>query len=125
MPMQRNGHLKKYLSLHQKYLSDADSLLKKGDCAQVSEKLWGATATLTKAIASLRKKQIKTHDGITFYLTTIADELKDKSILRTIVIANGLHQNFYEDNFSPATVKESARVIKQLSKRILNYFNLS
>ncbi|MFQ5712527.1 MAG: PaREP1 family protein [Candidatus Scalinduaceae bacterium] len=123
--MRQNGQLKKYLKLHQKYLKDADMLLKKGDYAQASEKLWGCTATLAKAIATARKKQIKSHDGITFFLTTISNELKDKSILNVILMANGLNQNFYEDTLTPEAVKQGARVIKQFSKRLRGYFNLT
>lgn len=122
--MKQNGKLKRYLALNEKYLSDADELVKKGDYAQASEKLWGATATLAKAIAETRKKQIKSHDGVTFFLTTIANELKDKSILRIILMANGLHQNFYEDTLPPEAVKEGTKVIKQFSKRLRNFFNL-
>jgi uncharacterized protein (UPF0332 family) len=122
--MRQNGQLKKYLTLHQKYLNDADELLKKGDYVQASEKLWGCTATLAKAIAATRKKQIKSHDGITFFLTTISNELKDKSILTVILIANGLHQNFYEDTLTPEAVKQGNKVIKQFSKRLRSYFNL-
>ncbi len=123
--MQRNGQLKKYIALHQKYLNEADELLKKGDYAQASEKLWGATATIAKAIAAHRGKQIKSHDGITFFLTSVANELQDKSILRIIVMANGLHQNFYEDTLTPEAIKECARVIKQFSKRMCNTFKLA
>ncbi len=122
--MQRNGQLKKYIALHQKYLNEADELLKKGDYAQASEKLWGSTATLAKAIATLRKKHIKSHDGITFFLTTIANELKDKSVLDVIFVANTLHQNFYEDNLPPEVVKRGEKTIKQFSKRLRNLFNL-
>jgi hypothetical protein len=82
--LRQNGQLKKYLTLHQKYMDDADELLKQEDFTQASEKFWGATATLTKAIAATRKKQIKTHDGITFFLTSLTNELKDKSILNVL-----------------------------------------
>lgn len=122
--MQRNDQLKKYITLHQKYLNDADELLKKGDYAQSSEKLWGSTATLAKAIAALQRKRIKSHDGITFFLTTVAKELKDESILDVIFVANGLHQNFYEDTLTPEVVKRGAKTIKQFSKRLRNFFNL-
>lgn len=123
--MRQNGQLKEYLTLHQKYLNDADALLGKGDYAQASGKLWGCTATLAKAIATVRKKQIKSHDEITFFLTSISNELNDKSILNVILMANGLHQNFYEDMLTPEVVKQGARVIKQFSKRLLSYFNLT
>ncbi len=123
--MKQNGKLKKYLVLNQKYLSDADALLKSKDYAQTSEKLWGATATIAKAIAANRGKQIKSHDGIKFFLTSIANELQDKSILRIIAMADGLHQNFYEDSLTPEVIKECARVIKQFSKRMCNTFKLA
>lgn len=123
--MRENGKLKKYLLLNQKCLSDADVLIKAKDYAQASEKLWGATATLAKAIAALRGKQIKSHDGVTFFLTSIANELKDKSILRIILLADGLHQNFYEDTLTPEAVKEGANIIKQFSKRMCNTFKLA
>lgn len=122
--MQRDGQLRKYITLHQKYLNDADELLKKGDYAQASEKLWGSTATLAKAIATLRKKHIKSHDGITFFLTTIAKELKDESMLSVILAAEGLHQNFYENHLPPEVVTHGAKKIKQFSKRLRNLFNL-
>ena len=122
--MQKNGQLKKYLFLHQKYLNDAEELLEKGDYAQASEKLWGSTATLAKAIAAFKKKQIKSHDGITFFLTTISNELKDKNILNVILMVNGLHQNFYEDTLTPEAVMQGAKVVKQFSKRLRNYFGL-
>lgn len=122
--MKQNGKLKKYLVLNQKYLSDIDALLKSKDYVQASEKLWGATATLAKAIAASRGKQIKPHDGVTFFLTSVANELRDKSILRVILIADGLHQNFYENTLTPEAVKEGARLIKQFSKRMCNTFKL-
>ncbi|HHT9124469.1 MAG TPA: PaREP1 family protein [Candidatus Brocadiia bacterium] len=122
--MQQDGQLKRYITLHQKYLNDADVLLRKGDYAQASEKLWGSTATLAKAIATLKKKRIKSHDGITFFLTDVAKELKDKSILNAIFVANGLHQNFYEGTLPPEAVEHGAKTIKQFSKRLRNFFNL-
>lgn len=122
--MYKNGHLKRYLALHEKYLNDAGQLLKEGDYSQASEKLWGSTATLAKAIAALKNKSIRSHDGITFFLTTIANEVKDKSILRVILMANGLHQNFYEDTLTPEAVKEGAKIIRQFSKRLRSVFGL-
>lgn len=123
--MKANGKLKKYLELNNKYINDADGCLKKGDYVQASEKLWGATVTITKAIASQRKKTIKTHEGIKFFLAQIARELKDESINNIVLIADALHQNFYENSVHPDTVKKGAKTIKQFVKRMRNRFNFN
>ncbi|MFN3532867.1 MAG: PaREP1 family protein [Candidatus Brocadia sp.] len=47
------------MELSEKYLHDAEILSKKGDPSRASEKLWGATVTIVKAIAAQRKKTVK------------------------------------------------------------------
>lgn len=56
--MKLNGKLKRYVTLQEKYLKEADEFFKQKNYSQVSEKLWGATATITKAIAASRNKTI-------------------------------------------------------------------
>lgn len=123
--MKSNGNLKRYLQLNNKYINDADECLKKGDYVQASEKLWGATVTIVKAIAAQRRKTIKTHEGISFFLAQIARELKDGNINNVSLIADGLHQNFYENTKPPDTVKKGATVIKQFVTRMRNRFDLN
>lgn len=123
--MQPNGKVKRYLELNNKYINDADECLKKGDYTQASEKLWGAAVTITKAIAAQRRKTIKTHEGISFFLAQIAKELKDESINSISLIAEGLHQNFYENVEHPDTVKKGAKTIKQFVTRMRNRFDLN
>ncbi len=122
--MKTNGKTTKYVALHEKYLSVSERFFKEKNYSQVSEKLWGATATITKAIAASRKKTIKTHDGIAFYLASIANELKDKSILDIVSIANSMHQNFYEDNLPPEVIKRASQRIKQFSSRVRGKFEI-
>jgi len=50
--------------------------------------------------------------------------MKDKSIRRVILMATGLHQNFYEDTLTPEAVKEGAKTIRQFSKRLRSVFGL-
>lgn len=122
--MQSNGKVKKYFDLSSKYLNDADVCMRKGDYVQASEKLWGATVTIVKAIAAQRKKTIKTHEGINFFMAEIARELKDENINNVSLIAEGLHQNFYEDVMHPDTIKKGAKTIKQFVTRMCNRFIL-
>ncbi|HJW85812.1 MAG TPA: PaREP1 family protein, partial [Candidatus Brocadiaceae bacterium] len=42
---------RKYAGLSAKYLHDAKMLLSNGDISKASEKLWGATVTIVKAVA--------------------------------------------------------------------------
>ena len=116
--MQSNGNVKKYLELNNKYITDADKCLKKEDYTQASEKLWGATVTIVKAIAAQRRKTIKTHEGISFFLAQIARELKDESISNVYFTSEALHQNFYENVAHPDFVKKGAKTIKQFVTRM-------
>ena len=116
--MKANGKLKKYLDLNNKYINDSDEYLRTGDYVQASEKSWGAMVTIAKAIASQRNKTIKTHEGIKFFLAQIARELKDESINNTILIADALHQNFYEDWLTPDTVIQDAKIVEKLIKKL-------
>lgn len=111
--MKLNGKLKRYVTLQEKYLKEADEFFKQKNYSQVSEKLWGATATITKAIAASRNKTIRSRDGVTFYLASISKELKDKSILDIVSIANSMHQNFYEDNLPLEVIQRASQRIKQ------------
>lgn len=111
--MKLNGKLKRYVTLQEKYLKEADEFFKQKNYSQVSEKLWGATATITKAIAASRNKTIRSRDGIAFYLASISKELKDKSILDIVSIANSMHQNFYEDNLPLEVIQRASQRIKQ------------
>ena len=111
-----------FIELSDKYIYDSDVLLKAGDLSQASEKLWGAFATTVKAVAAKHNKQIKTHDGISFYVATISKELKDKSLLTTSVLANGLHQNFYENSLTADHVRESSKVVHRFVNRIKAHF---
>ncbi len=123
--MQINGKVKRYLELNSKYISDAEECMKRGDYAQASEKLWGATVTIVKAIAAQRGKTIKTHEGISYLFAQIARELKDESINSVFLVAEGLHQNFYEDMAHPDIVKKGAKTVKQFVTRVRSRFDLN
>ncbi len=88
-------------------------------------KTLGVTATIVKAIVAQRRKTIKSHEGISFFMAQIVRELKDESINSINLITDGLHQNFYENTNHPDTVKKGAKIIKLFVKRMRNRFNLN
>ena len=120
--MKNNGNIKRYLQLNNKYINDADKYIMKDDYVQASEKLWGASVTIIKAIAAQRGKTIKSHEGIQYFFAQIAKELKDANINTICLIAEGLHQNFYENTTHPDTIKKGSKTIKQFVIRMRNKF---
>jgi uncharacterized protein (UPF0332 family) len=108
----------KHIELNGKFLKNAKELLDKQDYVQASEKLWGATAQIIKAIALKRGKHLRSHAAINKYADQLSKELNDKAILDYFSIANSLHQNFYEDWLTPDTVIQNAKSIEKLIKKL-------
>lgn len=71
--------------------------LAEGDSRQASEKGWGAAAQMIKAIASSRGWQHNTHASLYRVIGRLVKETGDDRIRNRFGIANGLHQNFYEN----------------------------
>jgi hypothetical protein len=57
-----------YRRLNGKYLRDAENLIRKGDYAQASEKLWGAAADIVKAVGAKRGVDLGTHASLWEYV---------------------------------------------------------
>jgi len=106
--------LNKHSQLNCKFLKEAKTLIELQDYVQASEKLWGATEQIIKAIALKRGKRLRSHVSINRYVVEISKELGDNSILDSFSIANSLHQNFYENWLAPETVIQNAKTIENL-----------
>lgn len=104
--------------MNRKYLEEAEKYLAKGDSVQASEKLWGASAEIVKAVAAHRGLELKTHAALWEFTTKLSLELRDPEILRLFAIANYLHQNFYENVMTLEAVKECAEVVKQFIEKV-------
>jgi len=87
-----------YKRLNEKYLRDAEELLKKGDYSQASEKLWGAAAEMVKAAAKKREnKELGGHRLVFDYVLGLDKEFPDLNLKRLFMTARLLRTNFYED----------------------------
>jgi len=115
--------INKHAELNGKFLKDAKALLEKRDYVQASEKLWGASAQIVKAIALKRGKRLQSHEAINKYIVELSKELHDKSILVDFSVANSLHQNFYENWLAPETVIQDAKVVEKLIKKLSSLVN--
>lgn len=107
-----------YLRLNGKYLKEAEELLSKRDYPQASEKLWGATAEIIKAVASKRGVELGTHRSIWEYVLRLAKEHPDWNLIQAFSVASALHTNFYEDHMPADIVKASAEEIKELVRKL-------
>jgi uncharacterized protein (UPF0332 family) len=114
-----------YLESSNKYLNDSESLLKKGDYAQASEKIWGSVVTILKAIAETKGRRLTTHQGVNYFFSDIAKELKDKTVHDMAVKANALHQNFYENSLHPDSVKKNIKDLKRFILRLQTRYPLN
>ena len=68
-----------------------------GDSRQASEKGWGAAAQMIKAVASSRGWRHDSHAALYGVINRLVKETGDDVIRRRFGVANGLHQNFYEN----------------------------
>jgi len=107
-----------YLKLNNKYLDEAEELIKKKDYVQASEKLWGAAAEMVKVVAAKRGIEIKSHRELYKFVAKLKTELGDPELSRLFGLAGALHQNFYENWLPPATVVDHAEAVKELVAKL-------
>jgi hypothetical protein len=79
---------------------------------------------LKRLDSAQRRKTLKTHEGIKFFLAQIAWEIKNENVNSVSLVAEGLHQNFYENAEHPDSVKKGAKTVKQFVIRMRNRFSL-
>ena len=103
-----------YLRLNGKYMAEAERLLAEENYPQASEKLWGATAEIVKAIAANRGVEIGTHRSIGEYVSKLAKEKPSWYLIQAFSIASALHTNFYENHMPHDHVKADAEIVKDL-----------
>jgi hypothetical protein len=109
-----------YLKLNNKYLEDAEELIKRKDYVQASEKLWGAAAEIVKVAAANAKRGIKitSHRELYKFVATLSTELGEPELTRLFSIAGALHQNFYENWLPSETVVDHAKAVKEFITKL-------
>jgi len=107
-----------YRELSEKYFTEAEKFLNKGDYVQASEKLWGSAALMVKAVAAKRGVTISSHGDLFRFIVRLGIEVKDHELRRLFAVANALHQNFYENWLDGEVVKEYAEDVKQLLDKL-------
>ncbi len=97
----------KYRDSSRHLLAQARAELAAADVRQASEKGWGAAALMLKAVAEERGWEHGRHRHHLRTVGRLRAELGDGAITADFGVANLLHENFYEDEFTSDHVAES------------------
>ncbi len=100
------------------FLTRAHAYLADGDLLQASEKGWGATARMVKAVAETRGWRHSAHGDLYRVVNRLADELSDQQLRLLFRSANALHQNFYEGLMPEEFVADSLKDVEEITSRL-------
>ena len=108
----------KYRDASRYLLAQAQSELAAGDVCQASEKGWGAAAQMLKAIAEQRGWEHERHRHFSRVASRLRYESGDGDLYRQFRVAEGLHENFYEDTLEPEDVALDLRDVALLLDKL-------
>ena len=96
-----------YQQANEHFLAQARRELADGDLPQASEKAWGATVQILKAVAEHRGWEHSRHRHHLVTASRLRSETGDGDIRSLFNSASALHENFYENHLDTAAVAES------------------
>jgi len=108
----------KHLRISREFLSKAEQELEQGDHLQASEKFWGASAHMVKALASRRGWEHRSHAALYQVINRLASETGDEELRDLFLAAGQLHTNFYEELLPLEMVRSGAERVKELLARL-------
>ena len=108
----------RYQEPSNKYLKEAEALLQEKDYVQASEKFWGATAVMVKAVADKRGVELRSHGEIRRFVNQLRTELNEPELNRLFGLAADLHQNFYENWLPGEAVADHSEAVKEFISRL-------
>ena len=107
-----------YQQASQRFLAQAKQELAAGDLQQASEKGWGATAQILKAVAEQRGWEHSQHRHHLVTVSRLRAETGDGDIRRLFSTARALHENFYENTMSAEDIAESLDDVQALLSKL-------
>ena len=100
------------------FLTQARRELADGDLPQASEKGWGATVQILKAVAERRGWEHSRHRHHLVTVSRLRAETGDGDIRRLFRAASDLHENFYENTMQAFEVAESLDDVEALLNKL-------
>ena len=109
----------RYQQASEHFLAQARQELAEGDLPQASEKGWGATAQMLKAIAEQRGWEHNRHRHYLRIASQLRAETGDGDIRRLFGSASQLHENFYENELLAEDVADGLDDVEALMDRLI------
>ena len=103
-----------YQQASQRFLAQAKQELAAGDLPQASEKGWGATAQILKAIGEQRGWEHSRHRDHLVTVSRLRAETGAGDIRRLFGGASLLHENFYENTMSAESLDDVQALLDRL-----------
>jgi uncharacterized protein (UPF0332 family) len=116
-----NDRVEFYLRLCEKFLSEAEEFLARGDYVQASEKGWGAATQIVKALAVKEGRELRSHGELHKEVVKIIKELGDDELRHLWQSAISLHQNFYEGWLPKEMIEKDVEDIKKFVEKLRKY----
>ena len=120
-PLEFRNRLYQQASEH--FLAQARQELAAGDLPQASEKGWGATAQILKAVAEQRGWEHSRHRHHLVTVSRLRAETGDGDIRRLFNTASALHENFYENTMQTFEVAEGLDDVEALMDKLIPLLN--
>ena len=108
-----------YQQASEHFLAQARRELAAGDLPQASEKGWGATVQILKAVAEQRGWEHSRHRHHLVTVSRLRSATGDGDIRRLFRAASDLHENFYENTMQAFEVAESLDDVEGLLGKLL------
>ena len=107
-----------YRRTSRELLSKGEAALEEEDLLQASEKLWGASAQMVKALASRRGWYHSSHRSLFQVIDRLASETQDIELRDLFLEAGQLHTNFYEQWLPSEMVRRGGQRVRDLVDRL-------
>ena len=101
------------------FLAQARQELADGDLPQASEKGWGATVQILKAVAEQRGWEHSRHRYHLVTVSRLRAETGAGDIRRLFRAASDLHENFYENTMQALEIAESLDDVEALMDKLI------
>lgn len=108
----------RYAEASRAFLAKARQELDEDDLVQASEKIWGAAAEITKAVAARRGWRHDSHRALYEVVNRLAQETGDETLRQAFMVAQGVHFNFYENTQLREFVKTGLGVIEEFVDKL-------
>ena len=109
------------LRLSGKFLREAEEILRNGDYAQASGRLWVAVVEAVKAVAASRGISLGTHVSLFQFVSQLARESPELGLVDAFHVANSLYTNSYEGWLTEDFVRRGTEIVQAFIDKLKRF----